>query len=122
MTSPVRRALAAATITAATAGAVLVPASPASAAAVDGYVDAYAYYRSEVVDCDFTQSDDTPDHKEFTPANSPRTARTASNFEASPAGGDLTSSGRVETSTRGSADGNGARSIPSGSRPSTWCG
>ncbi len=105
MTSPLRRAFAAATITAAAAGAVLVPASPASAAAVDGYLDAYAYYRSDVVDCDFAQSDDTPARKEFTPASSPRTARTVSTFEASPAGGDLTSAGRVENATRGSADG-----------------
>lgn len=103
-TRPFRRTLTAAALATATAGALLLPASPASAAGVDGYVDAFAYYRSDVVDCDFSQTNSAV-HKEFTPANSPKTARTSSDFEAAPAGGGpVTARGRVENATRGSAD------------------
>lgn len=100
-----RRGFAAAALATATVSALLLPAAPASAAAVAGNVDAFAYYRTEVVACDVVQSDNSPGHKLFTSTNSPRTARTASDFAAALGGGDLTASGRVETASRGAADG-----------------
>jgi len=104
LTFSVRRTLAAAALAGATAGSLL-PAAPASATPVDGYVDAFGYYRSVVVGCDFTQTNAGQAHKVFTPATGRRTAHTATDFTAAPPGGSpITASGRVENDTSGVAD------------------
>jgi hypothetical protein len=103
MTFPVRRALAAATITAATAGALLAPASPASATPVDGYVEAYGYYRN-AVGCNVTESNDGEAFKMFTPTTGRRTATTETDFTARDAGGNVTARGRVENTSSGVAE------------------
>src|SRR5436190_1459486 len=104
-----RRALAAAALATATAGSLLLPAAPASAAPpVDGYVDAFSYYRSNVVDCDFTPPSTPPGHRVFTSATGQKTAHSASDFTAAPAGGaPVTAKGRVENDTSGKADASG---------------
>lgn len=102
---PVRRGLGAAALAAATAASLLLPAPPASATPVDGYVDAFGYVRSNVVDCDFSSPGTVHARREFTPATGRRTARVAQAFQASPAGDPtVTAHGRVENASSGLAD------------------
>lgn len=103
-TSFVRRALTAGALATATAGAVLLPAAPASATPVDGYVDAFGYGRVPVVGC-VANLGPVNERREFTPATGRRTADVARTFTAEDAGG-ITARGRVENSSSGVADAN----------------
>jgi hypothetical protein len=100
-----RRALGAAALATATAGALFLPAAPASAAPpVDGYVDAFVYSKSDV-GCDVSPTSTPPSHRVFTPATGKRTAHAASDFAAAPTGGGpVTARGRAENDTSGKAE------------------
>jgi hypothetical protein len=101
-TFSVRRTLAAA-LAVATAGALLLPASPAAATPVDGYVDAFGYYRDNAAgNCDFAESNNGTAHKMFNATTGRRTARTDTHFEATPTGGsNVSADGRVDNETSG---------------------
>lgn len=104
-THSLRRASAAAALATATAGALLVPAAPASAApAVDGQLGAFAYGKTSIAGCVVDQSP-VNEQKTFTAATGRRTASVARNFVAH--NPSITSArGRVENSTSGVADAN----------------
>lgn len=104
-TSTARRAFAAAAIAAVTGGALLLPASPASAApAVDGELGAYAYGKVNAPGC---AVDEGPlnEQKSFTPATGKRTASVARTFIGHDGATD-SARGRVENATSGVADAN----------------
>lgn len=106
-TPSVRRALAAAALATATAGSLLLPAAPASATPVDGELSAFGYTRDVAGGaCTFAPGPEES-HRVFTPTTGRRTARTATSFRATPAGGGAVSAhGRVENATSGVADAN----------------
>jgi hypothetical protein len=103
-TSPARRALAAAAVATATAGSLLISAAPASAAPVDGKVDAFGYGSVNVVGC-ATNLGPVNESRVFTPATGRRTAAVERSYAAEDAGG-ITARGRVENSSSGVADAN----------------
>jgi len=97
-----RRTFVAAALATATTGVLLVPAAPASASPVDGYADAFGYYRDLAGSCDFVESNDGNAHKSFDPTTGRRTARTDTHFQATPMGGSTVSAeGRVDNETSG---------------------
>jgi hypothetical protein len=98
-----RRALAAASIVTATAGALLLPAAPASASPVDGYLGAFGYARTaDDASCTVDPADPADATKVFTPATGRRTARVAQGYVARD--GAIAARGRVENATSGVAD------------------
>ena len=98
----VRRALVAAAVTTATAGTLLLPAAPASATPVDGYVEAFGYGRVNVAGC-VANLGPVNERRVFTPSTGRRTADVARNYTADDAG-TITARGRVENSSSGVAD------------------
>lgn len=86
------------------AGLLTLPAPSASATPADGDLGAYAYSRSDVVDCDFSQPDNVQSLRTFNAATGRRTAAVEQTFDASPAGDPtVTAHGRVANSTSGLA-------------------
>lgn len=102
-----RRALVAAALATATAGSLMLPAAPASAApAVDGYVDAFGYARSNIAECN-PSPDTVSSHREFTASTGRRTASVERSFEGTLDGDPtVTAHGRVENTSSGVADAN----------------
>jgi hypothetical protein len=99
LTSPRR---AAATITLVTAGALLLPAAPASATPADGTVTAFAYYRA-AGGCEIQQAADGQVTKHFDPGTGSRTAKSTGDFQARDGHDFVTADGSAVNRTTGVA-------------------
>ena len=101
-TSLIRRTGAAAALVTATTASLLLPASPASAAPVDGNLGAFGYGKTNMVGC-ADHPGPINEQKTFSSATGKRTAKVARNFRGEE-GGTISARGRVENITSGVAD------------------